>query len=269
MTWYPLQAAIKMSTIPGAIRATLDVLLDHINPAREDPTRPDTLTVWESRELLADETGFSEVTIRDHLKRLRGEKDLRKGQRVMVLKCTAAAQSHRAARYELLPAALDALVDPPRLEAFEAHPCRVAHPYHRWRQWRAAQMASAEDTEAVGVSSFPQDPADESFGESTFPQTSAVGVSSFPQLGQAPSPEFPVVDLDKQELTRPDAPTAPMAQAFNREKAEAASPFWCAACGFIIPTCQHRTIYARPSARSGGPLTLVRHAPMAANPAEH
>ena len=40
MTWHPLQAALKMSTIPGAIRATLDVFLDHINPAREDPLAP-------------------------------------------------------------------------------------------------------------------------------------------------------------------------------------------------------------------------------------
>jgi hypothetical protein len=45
MTWFPLQAALKMSTLPGAIRAALDALLDHINPAKDDPTRPDTLTV--------------------------------------------------------------------------------------------------------------------------------------------------------------------------------------------------------------------------------
>jgi len=154
MTWFPLQAALKMSTLPGAIRATLDALLDHINPAPDDPTRPDTLTVWESRELLAAETGFPEVTTRDHLQRLRGEKDLRKGQRVMVLRCVEAPQSHRAARYELLPAALDALVDPARLEAFEARTPRGAHPYHRWRQWRAAQMAQSE----IGVSGLPHKP---------------------------------------------------------------------------------------------------------------
>jgi hypothetical protein len=141
MTWFPVQAALKMSTIPGAIRATLDALLDHINPAKDDPTRPDTLTVWESRTRLAAETGFSEVTTRDHLQRLRGEADLRKGQRVMVLQCTEDARSHRAARYELLPAALDTLADPARLQAFEEHPPREGHPYYRWRQWRAAQMA--------------------------------------------------------------------------------------------------------------------------------
>jgi hypothetical protein len=144
MTWFPLQAALKMSTLPGAIRATLDALLDHINPAPEDPTRPDTLIVWESRERLAAETGFSEVTTRDHLQRLRGEKDLRKGQRIMVLQRIEDAGSHRAARYELLPAALDALVDPARLEAFEARTPRGTHPYQRWRQWRASQMAPAE-----------------------------------------------------------------------------------------------------------------------------
>src|SRR5215475_7235126 len=86
MTWYPLQAALKMSTLPGAIRATLDTLLDHINADPQDPTRPDTLTVWESRERLADETGFSEVTIRDHLQRLQGQKELHKGPRVKHLR---------------------------------------------------------------------------------------------------------------------------------------------------------------------------------------
>jgi hypothetical protein len=210
MTLYPLQAAIKMSTIPGAIRATLDVLLDHINPAPDDPTRPDTLTVWESRERLAAETGFSEVTIRDHLKRLRGEKDLCKGQRVMVLKQTEAPQSHRAARYELIPAALDALVDPTRLEAFETHQPRGVHPYQRWRRWRASQMAQAE----LGGRSLPQDPDDEALGVSGLPSSDTIGESSLPQLGKAPPPEFCVVDhSEKKELTRTDAPAAPMAFA--------------------------------------------------------
>jgi hypothetical protein len=201
MTWCPLQAALKISTLPGAIRATLDALLDHINPAPEDPTRPDTLIVWESRERLAAEAGFSEVTTRGHLQRLRGETDLRKGQRVMVLKRIEDAGSHRAARYELLPAALDALVDPARLEAFEAGTPRATHPYQRWRQWHASQMAPAE----VGVSSLPQVPADGSPGGSSFPQAETVGESAFPQLGQAPSPELSQVDLVKEELTT--APT--------------------------------------------------------------
>jgi hypothetical protein len=191
MTWYPVPAALKMSTLPGAIRATLDALLDHINPAKNDPTRPDTLTVWESRERLAAETGFSEVTTRDHLQRLRGEKDLRKGQRVMVLKRIEDAGSHRAARYELLPAALDALVDPTRLEAFEAGTPRATHPYQRWRQWRASQMAPAE----VGGSTLPQVPADGSRGESALPQAETVGESAFPQLGKALSPSYPKLTL--------------------------------------------------------------------------
>jgi hypothetical protein len=140
MTWYPLQAAIKMSTIPGAIRATLDILLDHINPDPDDPTRPETLTVWESRELLAAESGFSEVTINDHLKRLRGEKDLSKGRRVTVLTCTEEARSHRAARYDILPAALDALVDPVRLEAFEARTPRGTHASSRLEPHRRMSL---------------------------------------------------------------------------------------------------------------------------------
>jgi hypothetical protein len=258
MTWFPLQAALKMSTLPGAIRATLDALLDHINPAPEDPTRPDTLTVWESRARLAAETGFSEVTTRDHLQRLRGEADLRKGQRVMVLKCTEDARSHRAARYELLPAALDALVDPARLEAFEARTPRGTHPYHRWRQWRASQMAPA----AVGESTLPQAEDDGSLGVSALPQAEAVGVSSFPQLGQASSPELPEVDQYKKELTTTDAPAAPLAHA--PDKAEAASPFWCPDCGYAIPSCIHRTRYrvqlrqevTRPAPVWGGRLAV-------------
>src|SRR5262245_5423429 len=237
MTWYPLQAALKMSTLPGAIRATLDTLLDHINADPQDPTRPDTLTVWESRERLADETGFSEVTIRDHLKRLRGETDLRKGQRVTVLKCTEPAQSHRAARYELLPAALDALVDPDRLEALDAYPPRDTHPYQRWRQWRASETPQTE----LGVSSLSQDPDDESRGESSLPQVEAVGVSSFPHVGKAPYPEFPVVD--QRETTELTTAEAPAAIAPTEAKAEAQSPYWCPACGVAIPTCVHRTRY--------------------------
>jgi hypothetical protein len=201
MTWYPVQAALKMSTLPGAIRATLDALLDHINPAPEDPMRPDTLIVWESRARLAAETGFSEVTTRDHLQRLRGETDLRKGQRVMVLQRIEDAGAHRAARYELLPAALDALVDPARLQVFEEHPPREGHPYQRWRQWRASQMAPAE----VGESALPQAPETASLGVSSLSPDHALGESSFPQLGKAPSPELLQVDLDKEELTT--APT--------------------------------------------------------------
>jgi hypothetical protein len=191
MTWFPAQAALKMSTIPGAIRATLDALLDHINPAPGDATRPDTLTVWESRERLAAETGFSEVTTREHLQRLRGETDLRKGQRVTVLKRVEDASSHRAARYELLPAALDALVDPVRLEAFEASHPRDMHPYQRWRQWRASQMAPAD----VGESALPQAEDDASLGVSNLSQVDELGVSNLSQLGQAPFPELTRVDL--------------------------------------------------------------------------
>jgi len=176
------------------------VLLDHINPAPDDPTRPDTLTVWESREQLAAETGFSEVTIKDHLKRLRGEKDLRKGQRVTVLTYAEAPQSHRPARYEFLPAALDALVDPTRLEAFEARTPRGTHPYHRWRQWRASQMTPSE---TEGRSSFPQVPGDESSGERTLPQAETEGARSLPQWGQGACPELTPGDLLQQQLTTP------------------------------------------------------------------
>jgi hypothetical protein len=208
MTWYPLQAALKMSTIPGAIRATLDVLLDHINADPQDPGCPDTLTVWEPRERLADETGFSEVTVWDHLKRLRGEKALHPGQRVAVLRCTEPAQSHRAARYELIPEALDALVDRERRKAFEEGYHQPTHPYQRWCDWREAQMAEAK----VEVSSLPQDPADEPLGLSALPPPAAAGLSALPQLGQAAYPELPVVDLDQEELTTAPATIVQVSQ---------------------------------------------------------
>ena len=233
MTWYPLQAALKMSTIPGAIRATLDTLLDHLNADPEDPRQPNTLTVWESREDLAAETGFSEVTIRDHLQRLRGEKDLRQGQRVMVLKCIEPAQSHRAARYELVPEALDALADRERRKAFEQGHHQPTHPYQRWRTWLEARHTAPVE---LGESGLPQNPDDESLGVSSLPQVEAVGESSLPQLGKAPYPEFPVVDQkEKTELT---TAKAPVAIAPREAKAEAQSPFWCDDCGYAAPRCR-------------------------------
>ena len=39
-------------------------------------------------------------------------------------------------------------------------------------------------------------------------------------------------------------------------KAEQASPFWCQACGFAIPSCQHRVVYGTaPGAITTRPLT--------------
>jgi hypothetical protein len=137
-----------------------------------------------------------------------------------VLKRVEDPRSHWAARYDVLPAALDALVDPVRLEAFEAHPPRGAHPYHRWRQWRASQMAQAE----IGERDLPQDPDDESLGINSFPQAEAVGVSSFPQLGQASSPELPVVDpREKKELTTTPA-TADQSSGEANDNSAGASP---------------------------------------------
>ena len=238
MTWYPVQAALKMSTIPGAIRATLDTLLDHINPDPQDPRQPDSLTVWESRERLAAETGFSEITIKDHLKRLCGTVDLRQGQRVRVLTRVEEASSHRAARYELVPEALDALADRERRKAFEQGHYQPTHPYQRWLTWLEARHTSPAE---LGESSFPQDPEDESLPVSSFPQAEAVGESAFPQLGKAPSPEFPVVDKkEKQELT---TVKAPVAIAPQEDKAEKQNPFWCEDCGYAIPSCPHRIRY--------------------------
>jgi hypothetical protein len=133
----------------------------------------------------------------------------------MVLQRIEDAGSHRAARYALLPAALDALVDPARLEAFEAGTPRATHPYQRWRQWRASQMAPAE----VGGSSLPQVSDDESLGVSALSPDHALGASAFPQLGQAPSPELSQVDLDKEEWT-----TAPARLVQSAGKAKDRSP---------------------------------------------
>ena len=161
-------------------------LLDHLNADPQDPRQPDTLTVWESREDLAAETGFSEVTIRDHLKRLCGKADLRKGQRVMVLKRVEDPRSHRAARYELLPAALDALVDAARLEAFETHPPRAGHPYHRWRQWRASQMAPAE----FGKAAYPRSGWRTTSGKLLTPSRRHRGKLLTPSAGKLLTPSY-------------------------------------------------------------------------------
>jgi hypothetical protein len=54
---------------------------------------------------------------------------------------------------------------------------------------------------------------------------------------EGPTPNFDHDHIDHQH----DAPTAPWVHA--RDKAEAASPFWCPACGVAIPTCRHRVVY--------------------------
>lgn len=166
MTWFPLQAAIKMSTLAGAIRHTLDTLLDHINPAKDpvtgqtDPTRPQTLIAFESLDQLAADTGFSMVSVADHLKRLRGDKPLRPGLWLAVLERVAAATHHRAARYRLNPEALDRLADRERVKAFEQGEPKPTHPYHLWRDWRktaAPPDAGNQPMTSQGISSLHPD----------------------------------------------------------------------------------------------------------------
>jgi hypothetical protein len=66
----------------------------------------------------------------------------------------------------------------------------------------------------------------------------------------AATPNCDHAHVDRQN----DAPAAPLADA--PDKAETASPFYCAACGYSIPTCVHRTRYA-PEARPTRPRGRV------------
>jgi hypothetical protein len=50
------------------------------------------------------------------------------------------------------------------------------------------------------------------------------------------------VDHD-QEDRRPDPRDEFPYVHIPRDKAEAASPFWCPDCGYAIPACVHRTAY--------------------------
>jgi len=227
MTWFPLQAALKMSTLPGAIQATLDHLLDHINAwkdpstGRADPTRPQTLTVFESLTQLAADTGFSTVSVADHLKRLRGEKELRKGLTVKVLLHDPdpekdGAKHHRAARYHLNPAGLDALVDPKRLEAFTHGRHHPDHPYQLWRDWRTANRPPQPDDQAdssEGISSlYPEPVTEDGQGISSLYAEAGQGISSLGDRVQAPYTEFTNVVDPVNQLTSfvpHPAPTAP------------------------------------------------------------
>jgi hypothetical protein len=55
----------------------------------------------------------------------------------------------------------------------------------------------------------------------------------------------PNVDRD-QEDRRPDPRDEFPSGHIPRDKAEAASPFWCPDCGYAIPSCAHRTAYRMP-----------------------
>ncbi len=52
-----------------------------------------------------------------------------------------------------------------------------------------------------------------------------------------------------------EAPAVPL----HRVKAEAANPFWCADCGYAIPTCGHRTMYLGPNPTSLLPGAIRNH----------
>jgi hypothetical protein len=54
-------------------------------------------------------------------------------------------------------------------------------------------------------------------------------------------------NLTHTNLGAPEHPPATMPL-----KAEQASPFWCQACGFAIPTCEHRVVYGSTRGLSSG-----------------
>jgi hypothetical protein len=87
---------------------------------------------------------------------------------------------------------------------------------------------------------------------------------SNPKLGKASGPRLAWIERpkeskdlkEKQEAATRNftnnglgGPEHPPANMFP--KAEQASPFWCQACGFAIPTCGHRVVYGLVGGRSG------------------
>jgi hypothetical protein len=63
--------------------------------------------------------------------------------------------------------------------------------------------------------------------------------------------------LTRKQYTTREENKAPVAIAPTEEKAEAQSPYWCAACEVAIPTCVHRTRY-REEVRPDG-VTRLGH----------
>jgi hypothetical protein len=236
MTWFPLQAAIKMTTIPGAIRHTLDVLLDHINAWKDpstgvtNPTQPQTLIVFESLSQLAAHTGFSMVTVADHLKRLRGDKPLRRGVTRVVLERVEEATHHRAAHYRLRPEALDRLMDHEQVKAFEESRHSPHHPYQLWRDWWAANNSRQDNDPletAEGISHLDLEGlVEDGQGISCLYAEEGQGISSLDPRVQAPYTELTSRVDPSQPLTSflPNAELPPEKKVSTVQEAKKTPP---------------------------------------------
>jgi hypothetical protein len=66
-----------------------------------------------------------------------------------------------------------------------------------------------------------------------------------PKLSEgAKTPGAPIAPLKEvKELKETKEAATPNSDREGMDKAETASPFWCAACGYAIPSCVHRVVY--------------------------
>jgi len=219
MTWFPLQAALKMSTLPGAIRATLDALLGPHQPRPRGPHAPrHPHRVGEPRAV-----GGGHRLFRGHHQGPPAAPARR--ERPAQRAAGHGAEAHR--RRRVAPGRRATNSCRRRWMRWSiprgSKPSRPVHPRHASLSALAAVARVPDGPAEVGVRHLPQAPADGSLGENSLPQAETVGASSFPQLGQAPSPELPQVDLYKEELTT--APTILVqSQARPRTDSPATAP---------------------------------------------
>ena len=122
------------------------------------------------------------------------------------------------------------------------------------------------------------DPANPKVIEASTPRSEPIEpqkeVKELKDIKEGSTPNY-----DHDHVDRPqDAPTAPLGVDINAklpppsnglalDKLEAKSPYWCAACGVAIPSCEHRTAYRVDPSPLQRTSTLATGVRWAVNPA--